>query len=97
MEDILLSWWDVNKYCRRKDVLLVDLRNRNDYEKNHIEGAMQVEYESIEQWLMQQEEAYKLIFYCDYGNQSIKAARFAREKGWEAYSVSGGIHGRNLA
>ena len=92
VESILISWREAMRYRIRKDVIFVDVREKKEYDKYHLEGAKHVELEELEAWLRERDEEVKIIFYCEHGNQSIKAARFARKYGWQAYSINGGIH-----
>lgn len=92
MENIILSWQMVQKYSKRVDVKVIDVREEEEYRKQHYKGAKNVPFETVETWILQQDKNKKYIFYCQYGNQSLLTARKVREKGWEAYSISGGIN-----
>lgn len=92
MGDIIISWEMVKQYIYRRNVCIVDLRSKADYEKEHISKAINLQYESLIEWLEMQEQEMIYIFYCDKGNTSMDAAKAAQKRGWVAYSVSGGFN-----
>lgn len=64
--------------------LLADMRGETAYGHGHIEGAV----------LHRENRDYpsgkKLIFYCQYGRQSIETAEVYRSRGCDAYSLKDG-------
>ena len=75
MRPKLMSWKDVSKYIYYSDVLIVDLRDSGEYKKGHIRGAWNIPYEELEGRMKQLRGYKRVILYCDYGNQSMEAAR----------------------
>ena len=81
--------------------LLIDLRNRNEYVKEHIPGAVCIPYEELgnnvsrlRNWVTQNQMRFgrpQLILYCDRGNTSIRAARDLYNEGFYVKNVYGGI------
>lgn len=81
--------------------LLIDLRDREDFERGHIPGAVCIPYEelrnnldSIRRWTMQSQKRFgqsSLILYCDRGNTSLRAARDLSNMNFQVKSVYGGI------
>jgi len=81
--------------------LLIDLRNRADYEKGHIPEAVCIPYEelrgnlnNLRRWTMQCRRRFgrsSLILYCDRGNTSLRAARDLQNMNFQVKSVYGGI------
>ena len=69
---------------RMRDILLLDMRGKTAYSNGHIDGAV----------CCQKDEVYPkdkpLVFYCQYGKQSLKLAEKYRSAGYDAYSLSGG-------
>ena len=90
MRPQIMSWEQVSKYIYNSDTLLVDLRDRTDYAKGHITGAWNIPYEELEAHLAEMTSYGKVVFYCDYGNHSLAAARTLVKRGQQAYSVAGG-------
>ena len=83
MRPKLMSWKDVSKYIYYSDVLIVDLRDSGEYKKGHIRGAWNIPYEELEGRMKQLRGYKRVILYCDYGNQSMEAARTLAADGWE--------------
>ena len=90
-------------YVGRKDALIIDLRNRERYDKSHIKDAVNYPYEEAEESdgfsQMSFPQGKLLIFYCDRGGASMKAAKYFAQRGFRTRSVIGGFEayrGRNL-
>ena len=83
MRPKLMSWKDVSKYIYYSDVLIVDLRDSGEYKKGHIRGAWNIPYEELEGRMKQLRGYKRVILYCDYGNQSMEAARTLAADGWQ--------------
>jgi rhodanese-related sulfurtransferase len=81
--------------------LLIDLRDRKDYTKSHVPGAVSIPYEELEKqipelkrWSMQCKRKFgqsSLIVYCDRGNTSLRAARDLINRGFDVKNVYGGF------
>jgi rhodanese-related sulfurtransferase len=97
---------DLNRYISGKketDYLLVDVRERGEYESEHIPGAKLVPLSELEGRLDELPEDRELIFYCRSGRRSNVGAVFARDSGLvngAIYNLVGGIsawEGKTLA
>ena len=81
--------------------MLIDLRNREEYDKAHIPGAICIPYEELyknldylRRWAMQCQKRFgrsSLILYCNHGNNSLRAARDLNNMHFQVKSVFGGI------
>lgn len=91
MQDILVSWKVAQKAMADREARLIDLRDTNAYQSGHVRGAQNVPYDSFEGWMRGQKRSLELYLYCERGNQSLEAARYARGQGRNAYSIAGGI------
>lgn len=84
-------------YLGRKDVIIVDLREKEEYLEYHLAGAVNIPYEELSErkhWLRRYPV---IIFYCDRGNVSLMAARDLKDWTNQVITVSGGVHQfRNL-
>lgn len=76
---------------RNMAMQLIDLRAPADYQKFHIEGAVNLPYSQLKERLLELQPAPPLIFYCARGGTSLQAARMAVEQGIFASSVMSGI------
>ncbi len=94
-------------YLGRSDVLIFDLRDRNDYDIEHIPGAVWIDIDSLEKDIKrvfsrnyvtnEDREIFNkkgirlIILYCDRGNQSIYATRDLAKLGYPVVSLNGGF------
>lgn len=90
----------LTEYLNRKDVLIIDLRERSAYRQGHIPHAVWMDWETIEDELHNRADTsspydltYRwLILYCDYGNISLITARDLARIGYPVISLNGGFH-----
>ncbi|MDI9508798.1 MAG: rhodanese-like domain-containing protein [Clostridiales bacterium] len=82
---------DVTKYIGRPNVLLIDLRSKEDYLKGHIPTAVNIPYDDLEYKVSTLKPSNLLIFYCDRGHISLMAARDLIKHGYQIKSLHGGI------
>lgn len=81
--------------------LLIDLREKSEYAKEHIPEAICIPYAELRgnmtrlrNWTMQCNRRFGysyLILYCDRGNTSLRAARDLYSQGFHVKNVYGGI------
>ena len=88
----IISIRQLASWQAREGTILIDLREREEYQEEHIKGAVNIPYERWEQ----EKEGWRhqftyLIFYCDRGNQSMYAAREMNRLGYHAASIAGGF------
>ena len=75
---------------KEKKAMVVDLREREKYQKYHYKNAVSIPYCENSNWLncFRKDQVY--ILYCDYGNISLLVARMLAQRGITAYTVIGG-------
>ena len=79
-------------YVGRFDALIIDLRDRKEYAKGHVQGAVNMPYAELEE-----KERFDfpkgkiLVLYCDRGGASLKLARHLGKLGYKTRSVIGGF------
>ncbi len=93
-------------YVERNDAVIIDLREGDAYRKGHVKNAVNIPYGELEEYLeKKQDQKYRfprdktLVFYCDRGGASMKAARSLARQGFRTRSVIGGFaayRGRKL-
>ena len=95
MQIKIISCETLKEYMQRDDCILLDLREKADYEQGHLPGAVYADT-ILEQ---QEKEIRAIVLYCDRGNISLIVARDLVRKGYPAISVGGGFMrcGRTLA
>lgn len=72
-------------------ILIIDVRDQEEYQKGHIRGAKNLPYDKIEEWKDTLPENQDLVLYCDYGNLSMQAARKMPLRKGRIYTLAGGI------
>lgn len=82
---------DLINYIGRSDVLIIDLRDNEDYRKGHIPSAINIPYEDLEKQRYKLNKNTLLILYCDRGHISLLAARDLIKYGYQIKSMYGGI------
>ena len=97
----------LKNYLGRRDVLIFDLRDKSDYDKEHIPGAGWIDIGLLEKDIRrifarsyitnEDREIFNkkgirlIILYCDRGNQSIYATRDLAKLGYPVVSLNGGF------
>lgn len=97
-EKIRAMWpEELKTYMQRKretDYLLVDVRQPQEYEVEHIPGALLIPLPQVMEDVARVPENKELIFYCAHGIRSRVAAERCADSGKYArpiYSLTGGI------
>lgn len=88
----------LDEYVGRRDAVIIDLRKKEEFLREHVRTARNIPYEELEKGAVLPENKL-LILYCDRGGASLKAARKLAEEGYRTRSVIGGFlayRGRNL-
>lgn len=81
---------ELDIYVNRSDTIIIDLRERDVYDKSHFRTAVNVPYEELE--ICRKFPRQKLlIVYCERGSTSLFAARALMKMGFRVKSVVGGI------
>lgn len=91
MEIVHISMNHVVEDTYRFNGVLIDVRDREEYDKGHVPGAINIPMEYIDGEQAYLERGRPLIFYCDRGSQSILAARKYMQAGYEVVNVVGGF------
>lgn len=74
---------------RKKQI--IDLRSREDYEKETYPGARNIFWEEFEAHILEFEKDIPLYLICYTGQKSDEIAEELQEQGYEAYSIDGGF------
>ncbi|MDY4693268.1 MAG: rhodanese-like domain-containing protein [Blautia sp.] len=85
-------------YVGRTDAMIIDLRDKEEYRKGHVKGAVNIPYSQIDEYTSFPLDKI-LVLYCDRGSTSLLLARQLAKKGFRTRSVIGGFQayrGRNL-
>tara|TARA_B100000745_G_scaffold282378_1_gene215680 strand:+ start:239 stop:529 length:291 start_codon:yes stop_codon:yes gene_type:complete len=80
-----------------KDVTLIDIRDADSYEAGHIQDAIAVSQDNLEEFLKTASKDKPLICYCYHGFTSQTVADYLREQGFaEVHSMDGGYEAWKL-
>lgn len=93
MELCIIGAKDISVYVRKREAILVDLRNEDDYRDFHIRGAISVLAKHLSCFMKRSDKNRLYIFYCQHGSQSIQEGRIYARRGYRICSVAGGIEG----
>lgn len=81
------------QYMGKRGTLIIDLRDEDVFQKEHILGAINIPYEILEQRIRELTGYKNIILYCERGNISLLAARQLEKEGLDVKTLYGGIHG----
>ena len=82
---------DIIDYIGRKNVVIIDLREKEEYLAGHIPTAVNIPYEDLEDNKGVLSRNNLLILYCDRGHISLMAARDLIKDGYNIKSLYGGF------
>lgn len=88
---------DITKYIGNVNVMIIDLRDKSEFEAGHLPSAINIPYEELEERKYELQRNNLLIFYCGRGNISLLAARDLMKDGYNIKSLYGGLrayHGK---
>ncbi|QOY34109.1 rhodanese-like domain-containing protein [Anaerobacillus isosaccharinicus] len=78
--------------AKPKDVVVIDVREREEYDDFHIPGIPLIPMQTIPNILDDLKPDKEYIFVCRSGNRSHNVARFLKENGIDdAHNFSGGM------
>lgn len=76
---------------RRDEVQVVDVRWSNEWEAGHIEGAVHIPVDEIDERLDDIDRSRPVVAVCLSGSRSADAAETLAAAGWEAENLDGGM------
>lgn len=86
-----ITFNEVKKLSKEKGYIIVDLRNRGEYNKAHVANAINLpnaDYKTIEK-IGRKDLIW--ILYCQRGSSSFKLASIMEDKGYKVMAVVGGF------
>src|SRR5256712_4775132 len=86
---------DVSK--RRSDLHLLDVREQDEWDAGHIEGAQHIPLGELAARLGEVPKAQTVVAVCRSGSRSDRAAKGLRLSGVEAENLDGGVTARSRA
>src|SRR3989338_5815969 len=74
------------------NLTIADIRDMQSYSEAHIQGAISVGEENIQDFIKMADKNKPLICYCYHGISSQGAAQFFKQSGFtNVYSIQGGF------
>lgn len=94
-----ISARELDSYINNRNYIIIDLREKEDYDRSHIVGALHMDFDELENGKVNLPQNKEIILYCERGGLSLMAAKKMSQMGYQVISVVGGIHayrGKNL-
>lgn len=95
MDDVqTLTMDDVKSKLNNESIILVDLRPKEEYEMDHIAGAISIPMEELETWIKEIPQNSEIIAYCrgPLCVYSALATQKLQSEGFTAYRMEEGIN-----
>ncbi len=88
----LLSAEDVHARLRARQITLIDIREPDEYAREHIDGAVSLPLSKLEQGALTLDAKGDLVFHCKSGMRtSSNCARLAAHVKGQGYMLDGGL------
>lgn len=71
---------------------LLDVRERSEFEKGHLEGAVNIPLSGLEDGLEVIPRERPVVIYCSHGGQSLLASKKLAQLGYDVVNTSGGLY-----
>ncbi len=92
MQEMEMTTGEVKEKLDRGDkFVLLDVRDPNEYEVVHLEGATLIPLDQLQQRVSELNKDEEVVIYCHHGSRSLQAARYLQASGYKAHSMNGGI------
>lgn len=88
-----ISSKEIDKYVRNRRAMIIDVREKEQYRKCHIENAVNIPFERLEQQYDKMPRDMILVLYCEHGGTGLLAAKELYDRGYVVRALVGGISG----
>lgn len=83
----------VNKWLEHKEILLIDVRETSEFEKEHIPGALLMPLSAFDPALFPALTGVKLVLHCAVGKRSEAVGKMLLNEGHTCIlHLEGGLH-----
>jgi rhodanese-related sulfurtransferase len=80
------------------DLVILDVRTKSEYDEAHIEGAINIPVQELEERIDELSKIDNILIYCRTGNRSSQAVNILKSNGFtKFYHMNKGITGWNSA
>lgn len=77
---------------QKEDLTILDVREVEEFESGHIDGAVNVPLSTLEEQYSQLEADKRYYVICQGGKRSERACQFLETKGFDVVNVEGGMN-----
>ncbi len=84
----LTTWEEV--LGSEEEYLLIDVRNEEEYELGHVEGAVNLPLNDLRSRLDELDKEQKIVVYCQVGLRGYIADRILTQYGYQVQNITGG-------
>ena len=84
---------DIPIYMKQRQAILIDLREPDEYRRNHIPDALNVPAGTLQQFMNHSNRNRIHIFYCQHGSLSFQEGKKYVRAGFQICSLAGGMDG----
>ena len=91
MEFVNISLKKGIELSKKEEYVLLDVREPYRFQEGHLEHAKNCPYGILEK-NHSPDKKKKIIVYCDFGGQSMMAARHLAYEGYKVYNIVGGVY-----
>ena len=82
---------EVLKYIQRGDSVVIDIRDKELFQKGHIPGAFSMPYETFDETAPILGKYGTIILCCEHGATSLLLGRRLSQSGYHVLSIGGGM------
>lgn len=79
----------------KQETIMIDVRTKEEYESGHIENAINIPYDDINNKTLKKQKNINIIVYCQSGNRSKTAANTLIKLGYKNVYDLGSINNWN--
>lgn len=84
---------EVHQALENKEIILVDVRNKDAYDEAHAAGAISIPIDELEARLSELPEDTQIVTSCGGGTRGPRAAQLLADLGRDAKVMQGGFRG----
>lgn len=77
---------------KKENIKILDVREVDEFEAGHIEGAVNAPLSTLEEQYSQLEVGKRYYVICQGGKRSERACQFLETKGFDVVNVEGGMN-----
>jgi len=70
-----------------ENLIILDVRTPEEFKESHIEGAVNISHDSVENQLEQLDISKPILVYCGVGSRSAYASDVLSKLGYDVYNM----------